>query len=188
MDQKKNELTLAKKQILLHDRLFQLVFSSLCVSMGLVLPSFFHLLGGAGQIFLPMHLPALLCGFFCRWRYALLCGAIMPILSSVITSMPPLFPTGFAMCFELAAYAATTSLFYHKIRLYPALILAMITGRCVSGVVNFFLLGLQGSSYGLEAFISGAFVLSLPGLILQIVLLPPLVKIIEKSLKNMGNR
>ena len=174
-------LSLKKNNVIVHNQAFQLVFAALCVSMGLVLPSFFHLIGGAGPAFLPMHIPALLCGFVCSWRYGLLCGMVTPILSSVITGMPVLFPTAIAMSFELAAYGMIASLTYRRLGIYSALIIAMVSGRCVAGVANFFLLGLKGASYGLEAFISASFVVAVPGIILQLLLIPILVKIIEKA-------
>lgn len=179
----KNETTLALKRnhVIIHNQVFQLVFAALCVSMGLVLPSFFHLIGGAGPAFLPMHIPALLCGFVCSWRYGLLCGMVMPMLSSVITGMPVLFPTAIAMCLELATYGFVASLAYRRLGIYPALLLAMLGGRCVAGMANFFLLGLTGAPYGMEAFISASFVVALPGITLQLLLIPLLVKLIEKA-------
>lgn len=176
-----NMLSWQKNNVLVHNQVFQLVFAALCVSMGLVLPSFFHLIGGAGPAFLPMHIPALLCGFVCSWRYGLLCGMVMPLLSSVITGMPVLFPTAIAMCLELATYGLVSSLAYRRLSIYPTLILAMVSGRCVAGLANFFLLGLKGATYGLEAFISASFVVALPGITLQLVLIPLLVKVIEKA-------
>lgn len=176
-----NMLSLKKHTVAMHNQVFQLVFAALCISMGLVLPSFFHLIGGAGPAFLPMHIPALLCGFICSWRYGLLCGMVMPLLSSVITGMPVLFPTAIAMCLELAAYGLVASLSYERLGVYPSLILAMMSGRCVAGVANFFLLGLKGMPYGLETFISTSFVVALPGIVLQLVLLPLLVKMVEKA-------
>lgn len=183
----KNEdmLSWEQNKLFVRNQVFQLVFAALCVSMGLVLPSFFHLIGGAGPAFLPMHIPALLCGFVCSWRYGLLCGMVMPIISSVITGMPVLFPTAIAMCFELATYGVVASLSYKKLGVYPALALAMVSGRCVAGVANFFLLGLKGAPYGLEAFISASFVVAIPGIILQLLLLPVLVKMIERTVVYM---
>lgn len=181
MEKEENMINLKQSQILVHSGLFQLVFAALCVSLGLVLPSFFHLFGGAGKVFSPMHIPALLCGFICIWRYGLLCGLVMPILSSAITGMPPLFPTGAAMALELATYGMVASMAYRRMGIYPALITAMLAGRCVSGVANFLLLGLKGMPYGLETFISASFIVALPGIILHLLLIPVLVKIIEKS-------
>lgn len=173
-------LSLQKARFILHSQVFQMVFAALCLSMGLVLPGFFHMMGGAGAVFLPMHIPALLCGFICGWRYGLLCGMLMPILSSVITSMLPLFPKAVAMSFELAAYGAAAGLTHSRLGIYPSLILSMVAGRLLSGAANFFLLGCKGIPYGWEAFLSSSFIVAIPGIILQLLLIPALVKIIEK--------
>ena len=61
------------------------LFTALCV----VLPMAFHSIPNAGSIFLPMHIPVLLCGLVCGWAYGGLCGLVGPLLSSVMTSMPP---------------------------------------------------------------------------------------------------
>ncbi len=53
---------------------------------------------------LPMHIPVLLCGLICGWKYGILVGFILPLLRHTIFGMPILFPTGIAMAFELATY------------------------------------------------------------------------------------
>ena len=83
-------------------------------------------------------------------------------------------------CLQLAVWTVS-SLCYGKLGIYSALIVAMVCGRLVSGGAHFFLLGLKGMPYGLEAFISASFVLALPGIILQLLLIPVLVKIIERA-------
>ena len=73
-----------------------LILAALFVALGLLLPVMFHAIG-AGPVMLPMHIPVLLCGFICGWQYGAICGLIVPLLSSVITGMPPIFPTAPAM-------------------------------------------------------------------------------------------
>lgn len=156
--------------------------TALCIALGLVLPVCFHLLG-AGQAFLPMHLPVLLCGFAFGWQYGAVCGLAAPILSSVVTGMPPIFPTAAAMMFELCAYGALTGLFYRKLRwnVYPALVCAMLGGRAVSGAANAAFMNMADKPYGFAAFLSGAFVQALPGIVIQLVLLPVLVLALGKA-------
>ena len=122
----------------------KLTATALCLALGMVLPSLFHMLG-AGQVFLPMHIPVLLCGLLCGWPYGAFCGLVLPLLSS-LTGMPPLYPTAIAMMFELCAYGAFTGLFHKKLRwnVYPAMVLAMLIGRAVSGCANAILLGVGG--------------------------------------------
>ena len=62
----------------------RLILAGLCVALGIVLPVAFHSVANAGSIFLPMHIPVLLCGLICGWPYGLACGVIRPLLSSVM--------------------------------------------------------------------------------------------------------
>ena len=156
--------------------------TALCMAMGLVLPVFFHMFG-AGPTLLPMHIPVLLCGFVFGWPYGAICGLIVPLLSSIITGMPPIFPTAAAMMLEICTYGALTGLFYQKLKwnVYPALISAMIGGRIVSGIANAVFMNMADKSYGLAVFISGSFVQALPGILIQIILIPVLVIALEKA-------
>ena len=166
-----------------------LVSAALCVALGLIVPQVFHLIPfvGAvpnlGGVFLPMHIPVLLCGFLCGWRYGAACGAIVPLLSSVVTGMPVLWPQGVTMVFELAAYGLFTGLLYRimKRNVYLSLVAAMIIGRVVSGVAKAVFFGMAGTPFGMAAFISGAFTTAIPGIILQRVLIPGLVMALEKA-------
>lgn len=159
----------------------RLVLSALFLALGLVLPSAFHLVG-AGPVFLPMHIPVLLCGCVCGWQYGAVVGFLAPLLSS-FTGMPPLFPTAFAMMFELSAYGFLTGLLYRdrKCNVYLSLICAMLGGRLVSGVANAVLLGAAGKAYGLSAFVAASFVTALPGIILQMILVPLVVLALERT-------
>lgn len=67
----------------------RLVMAALCVALGVVLPMAFHSVPRGGSIFLPMHIPVLLCGLACGWPYGLACGVLAPLCSSLITGMPP---------------------------------------------------------------------------------------------------
>ena len=166
-----------------------LVSAALCVALGLIVPQVFHLIPfvGAvpnlGGVFLPMHIPVLLCGFLCGWRYGAACGAIVPLLSSVVTGMPVLWPQGVTMVFELAAYGLFTGLLYRTMKrnVYLSLVAAMIIGRVVSGVAKAVFFGMASTPFGMAAFISGAFTTAIPGIILQLVLIPVLVMALEKA-------
>jgi thiamine transporter ThiT len=75
-----------------------LVKAALFLALGIILPYIFHMEGGmGGQMFLPMHIPVLLCGFILGERYGLLVGILTPVLNSVITGMPPIYPVALAM-------------------------------------------------------------------------------------------
>ncbi len=159
-----------------------LVFTALCIALGLLLPTVFHAFGGGSQ-FLPMHLPVLLCGFLCGWPWGAVCGLLTPLLSSLLTQMPPLFPTAPAMMLELCTYGILTSIFYRRLRwnVYLSLLAAMLGGRIVSGLANTVLMGMSGAPYGFEMFLTASFVTALPGIIIQIVVIPLLVLALQKS-------
>jgi hypothetical protein len=57
----------------------------------------------------------------------------------------------------------------------------MIVGRLVWGVVQFSLMGFDLEKFPLSAFFSGAVVNAIPGIILQILLIPVVIVILEKS-------
>lgn len=98
----------------------QLTLSAFFLALGLVLPFAFHSFGPqAGTVFLPMHIPVLLCGFVCGPAYGALVGMLTPLLSSALTGMPPLMPTGIAMCVELSTYGFLSGWMTKKLPLYP---------------------------------------------------------------------
>lgn len=114
-----------------------MILSGLFIAIGILLPMFFHMFQMGGSMFLPMHIPVLLAGFVVNPFYAMLVGIVTPLLSSVITGMPPLFPMAVIMVFELAAYGFVTSYVYNNAskNIYISLIAGQISGRIISGLV-----------------------------------------------------
>ena len=163
----------------------RLAMAALCVALGVILPITVHSIPRAGQILLPMHLHVLLCGLACGWPFGLACGILTPLLSSLVTGMPPaaMLP---AMVCELAAYGLISGVLSQVVHtgkrpadLYIQLIGAMLIGRVVYGVMN--ALVFSAGSYSMAVFVSAAFVTALPGIIIQLVALPPLVLLLEKA-------
>ena len=163
----------------------KLVSCALCIAIGVLLPMAFHVIPNGGSIFLPMHIPVLICGLFCGAPYGLACGIFTPFLSSMITGMPPamILPQ---MMIELAVYGLVTGLCEKHIilkneisKLYMSLIIAMLAGRIMNGLINTFVLSTQG--YTLSIFITASFVTSLPGIISQLIVIPILVRILNKT-------
>lgn len=154
--------------------------SGLFLALGIVMPFLTGQIPEIGSILLPMHLPVLICGFVCGWKYGLAVGFITPLLRSMMFGMPPLMPTAFAMAFELAAYGACTGLLYKllpkkKIFVYVSLIGAMIAGRLVWGLVSVLIYGVMGNAFTFQAFLAGAVLNAIPGIIVQLVLVPILI-------------
>lgn len=153
------------------------------LALGLILPYIFHMAGMIGTIFLPMHIPVLLCGFLLGKRYGLILGIITPFLNSILTGMPPLYPVAIAMALELAVYGFLSGYLYkdRKYGVFVSLIAAMIIGRLISGAANYLLLSANGNSYLLSAFIADSFVTPVWGIAIQLVLVPVIVKLTGKS-------
>ncbi len=163
-----------------------IVLAAFFLALGFVLPFFTAQIPSIGSMLLPMHLPVLICGFVCGWPLGLIVGAILPLLRSAIFGMPPMFPTAIAMAFELAAYGALTGLLYQllskkPLNTYISLIGAMLGGRIVWGLVSAVLYGASGKAFGLAVFMAGAFTNAVPGIILQIIIVPILILTLEKS-------
>jgi predicted membrane protein len=159
------------------------VLSGLFIALGLVLPIAFHALG-AGSTFLPMHIPVLLAGFTVGIPFAIAVGVITPLLSSLLTGMPPMFPIAAYMVFELAAYGAAASLLYRRLRLnvYVSLVGSMLIGRLISALAvwvlaTFFAAQLPGP----WVFVAGGVAGSIPGIIIQIVFIPAIIMILGKN-------
>lgn len=165
------------------DKTKRLVFASVFLALGIILPQMFMRNPVLGQTFLPMHFPVLLCGLICGWKYGAMCGAVVPLLCSILFAKPPLYPVAIAMCFELCAYGIIAGVLYKKlnINIFISLISAMVGGRIVLGVANVFLYGMKDNPYNFEMFITGAFVKALPGIIIQIIVIPALVIALEKA-------
>lgn len=163
-----------------------LILSAAFLALCYVLPLLTGQIPQLGQALCPMHIPVLLCGFLCGWQWGLGIGLIAPLSRSLILGMPPLFPTAVCMSFELAAYGLLAGLFYRifpkkPLYVYPALVLSMLGGRIVWGIARFFCAGLDPSKFGISAFIAGAVSGSVPGIVVQLVLIPVLVVAIDRT-------
>lgn len=159
---------------------YQMVLAAMFLALALILPFFTGQIPQIGNALGPMHIPVLLSGFFCGPWYGLVVGFIAPLLRFLLFGMPPIMPTGIAMCFELATYGLVTGLLYKVLPkkngyVYVSLISAMLVGRIVWGIARVILYGLGRSSFGWAAFMSGAFINAIPGIVVHIILIPILV-------------
>ena len=164
-----------------------LVLSALFLALGIVLPFLTGQIPEIGSMLLPMHLPVLLCGFVCGWPYGLAVGFITPLLRSLLFTMPPMFPKAVSMAFELAGYGCLTGLlfrllpFKNMLRIYASLIGAMIVGRITYGLVCIPLLGIAKAPYSFEIFFASTITEALPGIILQLILIPAILLTLQKA-------
>ena len=164
----------------------KLTYAALFLALAIVLPFLTGQIPEIGSMLCPMHIPVLLCGFLCGWPWGLAVGFIAPLLRSVLFGAPPMFPGAVAMAFELAVYGALAGLLYRllpkkKWSIYASLIIAMLAGRAVWGIVRLILAGLSGKGFTWAAFLAGAFTNAVPGIILQIVLIPVLVMVLDRA-------
>ena len=136
----------------------KLTLSAMFLAIGMVLPFLTGQIPQIGNMMLPMHIPVLICG----WQYGAVLGFILPLVRYLVFGMPVLFPTGTAMAFELMTYGLVIGLIYSFSRwkciisLYRALIGAMIAG----------------GTFTMKMFLAGAFFNAVPGIIIQLVLIP----------------
>ena len=169
-----------------------LTLAAMFLALALVLPFLTGQIPQIGSMLLPMHLPVLLCGFLCGWQWGLVVGFIAPLLRSLLFGMPPMVNVAIPMAFELAAYGAFTGLFYQWLetagskmkpvtRLYAVLVIAMLLGRVVWGIAKFAVMSLVTSGiFTLPMFFAGAFVTAWPGILVQLVLIPPIVLALKR--------
>ena len=167
------------------DSFRSMILAAMFLAIALVLPFLTGQNPQIGSALGPMHIPALLCGFFCGPWYGLLVGLIAPLLRYLLFGMPPIMPTGIAMCFELATYGWTTGILYRvlpkrNVNVYVSLISAMLAGRIVWGVARVILYGLGQAEFGWAAFIAGAFINAVPGIVVHIIIIPILVITLKK--------
>lgn len=156
------------------------------LALGIVMPFITGQIPEVGSMLLPMHLPVLVCGFVCGWKYGMMVGFVVPLLRSVMFGMPPLMPTGLCMAFELAAYGACTGLLYGRlpknmISVYVSLIGAMVIGRVVWGLVCVPVYGIMGNVFSVQVFLAGALLNAIPGIILQIAVIPVIIMTLKKA-------
>ena len=164
----------------------KLVLSALFLALGFVLPYLTGQIPQIGSMLLPMHIPVLLCGYAVGGPWALVVGAICPLLRSAVTSMPPFYPGAVSMAFELAAYGLVSGLVYRRLprtmpMIYVSLVIAMAAGRIVWGAVRFIMLLGWDTAFSFSLFLSGAITTALPGIILQLVIIPPIVYALRRG-------
>ncbi len=160
----------------------KLVLAAFFVALGLILPLATMHISTIGQLLSPMHLPVFLCALICGPEYGTIVGFIVPVTRSFIFGMPVLFPTAVAMGFELMTYGCLAGYIYKKsdntlFSIYKAIIPAMILGRVIGGLVQAILLG---GKYSMSAFVTSYFINTLPGIIMQLVLIPIIMTAIGK--------
>ncbi len=155
----------------------KIALTSFFLALGIVLPTLFHQFALAGRIFLPMHIPVFLAGIFAGPLSGIVVGALSPVISFFLMGMPPSYAVPL-MAIELSVYGVTIGLLcrVRRVPLVLALVISMILGR-IGFALGLVILGqFVNLPYGLSAFLKVSFVTGLPGIVLQVVLIPAIVK------------
>lgn len=161
----------------------KMVFTAVCAALCLVLPMAFHTVPNAGSIFLPMHIPVLLCGLVCGWPFGLVCGLLGPFISS-FTGMPPaaMLPS---MMVECGTYGLVTGLLMKFVRtrhpvadLYISMVTAMILGRVVAGLAKALIFTPGTAPF---AWVTTSLVAGIPGICIQLVVMPAVVLALTRA-------
>lgn len=164
----------------------KLVLSALFMALGIVLPFFTGQIPQFGNMLLPMHIPVLLCGFICGAPYGFMVGFTVPLLRSIMFGRPVMFPTAMGMVVELAMYGLVAGAMYatfhnKKFGIYISLITAMTSGRILWGAASFFFYKVLGNVFTWEFFMAEAFFNAIPGIIIQLTLIPALIFLLKKA-------
>ncbi|MCR5352956.1 MAG: ECF transporter S component [Clostridiales bacterium] len=165
----------------------KLTLTAMFMALGLVLPFLTGQIPQIGSMLLPMHIPVFFCALICGWQWATPMALMLPVLRSLLFGMPPMYPGAIAMAFEFAAYAFAAGFIYACVKkqnlltLYISIIAAMICGRVVWGIAQVILLGLNGKPFTFAAFLAGAVTNAIPGIILQLILIPLVMLALDRA-------
>ncbi len=160
-----------------------MVLGAVFLVLALIFPMLFHLLR-LGSAFLPMFLPLALAGMLLRPKVAVCIGIIAPLLSGLLTGMPPFYPpVAPQMMVEGAVLSGTIALLRMNFfwGIYPSLIAGLLAQRMVLALLVFViapLFHLPAEIFTVAKLISG-----IPGVLMQLVTIPPLVKLLEKRIQ-----
>lgn len=167
----------------------KIILSAMFLALAYVLPFFTGNIPSIGKALCPMHIPVILCGFICGPFAGSVVGFIAPVLRSFTVGQPVFFPMGISMAFELAAYGLMSGILYRifpkkKVYVFLSLFLTMLIGRFVWGAARLICVGLDTTKFNLSMFWAGAVASAIPGIIVQIIVIPVLVIVWEKLKTN----
>jgi uncharacterized membrane protein len=155
------------------------VRGAVLIAAGVLLPMLFHASGVAGSVFLPMHIPVLLAGLLLGPSAGAFVGIITPICSSLLTGMPPLFPSLPIMIPELAVYGLVGGILRPNRGVFVAMFTAMLAGRLVAGIMVWFMAQLIALPWTPWAYVNASVLKGAPGILLQLLFIPVVTKRLE---------
>ena len=166
-------------------RLLRMILAALFMALAYVIPFLTGQIPEIGSMLCPMHIPVLLCGLVCGWKYGLVSGLAGPFLSSVITQMPPM---GYLppMLVELAVYGFASGFGFYPCRVkkympyvYLRLLCAMLLGRVAAGAAKAWVF--MPGTFTAQMWVMSYFVTAWPGIVLQLILIPVILVALRKA-------
>ena len=164
----------------------RITLCAVCIALCYVLPIAFHGIA-LGSILSPMHIPVLLCGLICGGGYGFICGVLGPVVSHLLSGMPP-FMMLVRMIPELCIYGLAGGLAMKYIRtgrntvdIYVSLGIAMVAGRIVGGIATAIFYSVTSGFYSIALWATSYFVESVPGIVAHLIIGPVLVLTLQKA-------
>jgi len=168
------------------------IITAVFILLDVLVPRLFHAFHLAGATYLPMHIFVLMAGLLFGWRAGLIVGLLTPISSYAVAHMPAaaILPQ---VTIELAVYGLVAGLLRERLSLKPiwSLLGAMVAGRIalfVTVAAIYLVAGGVYSPLGAEATpwsaVWSTIRQGLPGMMIQLALLPTAVWLTEKWAKK----
>ena len=164
----------------------KLTSAGLLLALAVLLPAVVHMtsLAGGGKVLLPMHLPVLFGGFLLGPVGGALLGLVSPALSFLLIGMPTAALLPYQTC-ELVGYGFMAGLLFHFLRgrkggIPLTLVGAMLFGRFLNAAALLTASELFGQAVTVTAVVAAAVTGAL-GILIQLIVLPPVVYAIERS-------
>ena len=160
------------------------------LTLGWLLPFLTFQSTEIGNMFSLMHLPVIIGGFILGPIYGILLGVVTPLTRTLMFGMPPIYPVSLAMAVELGIYGLVSGFLYNLLArklnlnqilsIYISLISAMILGRAAWGFTRYFMGLAATNGFTFAMFLSGAFITAYPGIILQLILIPAVIYLLNR--------
>ncbi|MDZ7371755.1 MAG: ECF transporter S component [candidate division KSB1 bacterium] len=157
-----------------------LTLSAMFTALGVLFPMLFHAIG-LGAVFLPMFWPIAAAAFFLPLRETAIVALAAPVLSWLLTGMPPASPPILqVMVFELETLACTTALLYRK---QFGQWISLAAGLFLSRLTLFLFILILAPLFGLpqKVFSIGWTLRGVPGLAAMLLIIPPLAAKVKRE-------
>jgi hypothetical protein len=158
-----------------------LTLSSLFIALAVTIPILLHSFG-VGPMLLPMFWPVAVSFYFLPLSYACAVGILSPLLSTMLTGMPPVSPPiVLAVMLELLVLTWVGNIVYFK--LSSGTFFPIFAGLLASRFALFYVLLKLAPIFGLPSrlFSFAAIVHSLPGTLFMLIAIPLIVSSLKRE-------